>query len=183
VVVPAAWLTVAGVISGASFDATPAVLRRMEGARRGSVTHLAHTVAVRFENLWAAVALVWRGGPLVFGGTVLAYALWSAADQFGTRGLLWVLGGHEAAFWAGWLPLVLALVAAVFEPLRVALIATAFDTVIGRPDARMGTAAAESTASERDVEAGDAVGARHVEQERTLRVVGQQEHRDDPIGP
>lgn len=177
VVVPAAWLTVAGVIYGAPAPTTPALLRRTAAAPRGSVAHAAGTVALRFEALWAAIALIWRGGPIVFGGTVLAYAAWSAAEQFGTRVLLQVLGGHEAAFWAGWLPLVLVAVSAVAEPLRVALIATAYDTVVGRPGANPG-----ADISGDDVESGDAVLAGDLEHEGAVGALGQQEDREDPVG-
>jgi hypothetical protein len=177
VVVPAAWLTVAGVIYGTTFDATPAVLGRLEQAPRGAVSNLVRSLALRLEGLWAALALIWRGGPVVFGCTALAYAVWSWVEQVGSRGLLQLVGAHDTAFWSAFLPLLLVAVAAVAEPLRVAIVATAFDTVVGRPEARMGT-----RESGFDAEARDLVGAGDVERERPLGIIGEQEHRQDGVG-
>ncbi|RKN66493.1 hypothetical protein D7252_02035 [Microbacterium sp. CGR2] len=178
VVVPAAWLTVAGVIYGTSFDATPIVLRRIDGAPSGTASRLRKVVMRRFEELWAAVALVWRGGPVVFGCTALAYALWAAAEGLGSRTVLQLIGGHETAFWSAFLPLILVAVATIAEPLRVAIIATGFDAVIGRPEAAMGT-----RASGVDSEPGAPVGSRDLELERAVNAIGQHEDRKDDVGP
>ncbi len=177
VVVPAAWLTVAGVIYGTTFDATPPLLRRLEHSTKGPVSRLTRTLTRRFEDLWAAVALVWRSGPVLFGCTALAYSVWAWAERLGSRGVLQLFGGHDSAFWSAFLPLILIGVAAVAEPLRVAIVATAFDAVIGRPQAGMGT-----QASEVDAEAGDLVVSRDVQPERSGRVIREQEDRKDDVG-
>lgn len=178
VFMPAAWLTIAGVTYGTAFDSTPPVLRRLETSPKGAVSRLTRIVAQRFEELWAAVALIWRGGPVVFGGLALAYALWAWAEQSGSRAMLVLIGGHETAFWSGFLPLLLIAVGVIAEPLRVAIVATAFDAVIGRPEAEMGTRGSGLDGEPRDLAvAGD------LEHERPLGVVGQQEHREDRVGP
>jgi hypothetical protein len=141
------------------------------------VSNLVRSLALRLEGLWAALALIWRGGPVVFGCTALAYAVWSWVEQVGSRGLLQLVGAHDTAFWSAFLPLLLVAVAAVAEPLRVAIVATAFDTVVGRPEARMGT-----RESGFDAEARDLVGAGDVERERPLGIIGEQEHRQDGVG-
>lgn len=133
--VPAAWLAVAGVIYGTTFDAAPAAVERGLAALRGTAATLSRTLLQRFESLWAAVAVVWRGGPVIFGSAVLAYALWALLERLGTRGLLRAVGGHESWFWSAFLPLLTIAVAAIAEPLRVALVATAYDAVIARPEA------------------------------------------------
>lgn len=134
-VVPAAWLAVAGIIYGTTFDAAPAVVERGLSALRGTAATLSRTLLQRFESLWAAVAVVWRGGPVLFGAAALAYAAWALAERLGTRGVLELLGGHETWFWSAFLPLITVAIAVVAEPLRVAIVATAYDAVIGRPEA------------------------------------------------
>lgn len=187
VLVPAAWLTVAGVIYGTTFDATPQPLRGAESALRGTASTLARSLLLRFESLWAAVALVWRGGPVLFGATALAYALWAGAERAGSRGVLQLIGGHETTFWAAFLPLILVGVSVIAEPLRVAIVATAFDSVIGRPgaglDTRESLAVPEADASRSDGEPRDfAVETGDVEPERPLRVRRQQEDGQDLVG-
>lgn len=176
VFLPAAWLTIAGVTYGAEFDTTPPLLRRLEQSPRGAVSRLTRIIAQRFEELWAAVALIWRGGPAIFGCLAVAYALWAWAEQSGSRALLAAIGGHDSAFWSSFLPLLLIAVGVIAEPLRVAIVATAFDAVVGRPDAGMG-----ARDSELDGEARDLAVAGDLEHERSVGIVGQQEHGEDDV--
>lgn len=178
VIVPAAWLAVAGVIYGAGFTSLPEGLQRRTDSLRGAVGGLSRTLLQRLEDLWAAVAAIWRGGPVLFGVFAGVYALWALVERLGAREVLRLIGGHETDFWAGALPLVLVGVAAVAEPLRVAIVATAFDAVVGRPGAGI-----EVRDSVLDAEAHH-VGASHrqVEPEGAGRVVGQQEHREEGVG-
>lgn len=184
--VPAAWLTVAGVIFGTAFDSTPSFPRWAGGgggAMRGAMMSVARTLVMRLEGLWAAVTVIWRGGPLLFGAFVLAYACWSLAEQVATRGALELIGGHDLRFWAGVFPLVSVGIAAIAEPLRVAIVATAYDGVIGRPRAGLDTRPTGiDGASGIDGEARDVgVVALDVEHERPLGVVGQQEDQQDAV--
>ncbi|MBO9624934.1 MAG: hypothetical protein J7484_01015 [Microbacterium sp.] len=178
VVVPAAWLAVAGVIYGAGFASLPAGLQRRTESLRGAVGGLSRALLQRLEDLWSAVAAIWRGGPLLFGLFAVAYALWALAERLGTREVLRLIGGHDRDFWAAVLPLVLVGVAAVAEPLRVAIVATAFDAVIGRRD--VDPAASGSLLDEESHLVGSADG--DVEPEGTARVIGQEEDREDVVG-
>lgn len=184
VLVPAAWLTVAGVVYGTTFDATPKPLRGAESALHGTASTLARSLLLRFESLWAAVALVWRGGPILFGATALAYALWAWAESAGSRGVLQLIGGHDTTFWVAFLPLIGVGVSVLAEPLRVAIVATAFDAVIGRPGAGLETrSAAPTPVSGLGREARDLVAVPgDVEPERPLGRSGKQEDRQDPVG-
>lgn len=168
--VPAAWLAVAGVIYGTTFSTAPAPVERGLAALRGTAGTLSRTMLQRFESLWAAVAVVWRGGPIIFGTAVLAYALWAFAERLGTQALLRAVGGHESWFWSAFLPLLTVAVAAVAEPLRVAIVATVYDAVIARPeaglDSRERIQGSEADPSLLDGEAGhDAVLTGNVEVE------------------
>lgn len=176
--VPAAWLTVAGVIYGTRFDAAPAVLQRRVDAMRGPANVLTRTLLQKFEDLWAAIALSWRAGPALFGAVVLAYALWVLAERAGSRGLLLLVGGHEPEYWQAWLPVLMLLVGVIAEPLRVALVATAYDTVVSRPQAGL-----DMRGSGADREAADAVGlVGDLEGEGSGGILGQQEDRQDRVG-
>ncbi|MEV7608436.1 hypothetical protein AB0N61_03040 [Microbacterium sp. NPDC089320] len=174
--VPAAWLTVAGVIFGTTFDSTPPFARWGGGAVRGAAVGLARTVVMRLEGLWAAVTVIWRGGPLLYGAFTLAYAAWSLAEQWATRGVLSAIGGHEPWFWVGVFPVVSLAVATVAEPLRVAIVATAYDQVIGRPHAGLDT-----RPSGIDAEAGDLSGRADVEVEGADGIIGEQEDQLDAV--
>lgn len=173
---PAAWLAVAAVIYGTSFDDAPASVQRWLRALRGTADTLSVSLLERLESLWAAVAVVWRGGPLLFGVVVCAYAGWGLAERWGTRGVLVLIGGHESDFWEALLPMVLVAVATVFETLRVAVVATAYDAVIARPEAGL-----EAT-SGFEAEADDTLVAGHVEFERAGGVIGDDEDGENIVG-
>jgi hypothetical protein len=176
--VPAAWLTVAGVIYGTTFDSTPPSMRQGLAAVRGPVaTTLARSLMQRFESLWAAVAVIWRGGPVLFGAIVLAYALWALAERLGTRGILQLFGGHDQDFWAAFLPLILVAVTAVAEPLRVAIVATAYDAVLERPEAGL-----DAGASGIDAEPGDLVLPGDVQAEGADGILRHEEDGKDVVG-
>ena len=176
-IVPAAWLAIVGVIYGTTFDVQSRLGRWSDDALRGTARSLARTLVVRLEGLWAAAAVIWRGGPVTFGATALAYALWMLVDRAGSRGVLQLVGGHDTDFWKAYLPVILVAVAAVVEPLRVALMATAYDAVIARPEAGL------DAGSGFDEEPGDRViVAGDVEEEGPLDVVGHEEHRGDVVG-
>ncbi|MFK4761788.1 hypothetical protein ACI3KS_12705 [Microbacterium sp. ZW T5_45] len=176
-IVPAAWLTIVGVIYGTTFEVDTRLGRWSATALRGPARTLARTLVVRLESLWAAAAVIWRGGPALFGSAALVYALWMLLDRAGTRGVLQLIGGHESAFWEAYLPVILVAIAAVVEPLRVALFATAYDAVIVRPSAGL------DAGSEFDIEPHDDVLlSGDLEMERTDGVLGNQEHGDDVVG-
>ena len=176
-IVPAGWLAIVGVIYGTTFDVQSRLSGWSDRALRGTARSLARTLVVRLEGLWAAAAVIWRGGPALFGATALVYALWMLLDRVGARAVLQLIGGQDEAFWEAWLPVILVAIAAVAEPLRVALLATGYDAVIARPEAGL------DAGSGLDEEAGDdIVLAGDVEIERAGGIVGDGEHRDDVVG-
>lgn len=185
--VPAAWLAVAGVIYGTTFSSAPAPVERSLAALRGTAATLSRTMLQRFESLWAAVAVVWRGGPVIFGAAVLAYSLWAYTERLATQGVLRSVGGHESWFWSAFLPLLTVAVAAIAEPLRVAIVATAYDAVIARPDAgldsRETVQGAEPGASLLEGEAGHVAElSGDVEVEGAGGILRDEEDRKDLVG-
>ena len=175
--VPAGWLAVAGVVYGTTFDSTPPALRRSRAALKGATAKLTRILLRRFEDLWAAVSVIWRGGPVLIGWFVLFYALWRMLTEAGARGILQLIGGQDSSFWEAYLPLILVAVAAVMEPLGVAIVATAYDAVIARPEAGL-----DAEPSGLHAEARDAVAVRDVEMEGTHSIVWQQEDGENVVG-
>ncbi len=162
---PLAWLTIAGVMYGQAVAAQspelPAQLRaaRFERVRlgvtsararygalpswvRAQLAQLWAPIAGRIAPIWRAIVLMLRGGPMLIGATVLGYALL----EWLRGGLVWlttrVVGPNDlGAFWSVWSPVLLLPVAMVVEALRVALVAGAYDTMIGRLRRRTARAA------------------------------------------
>lgn len=175
---PAAWLAVAGVVYGTRFDDAPPLVDKWLSAVRGTAGTLSRSLLQRFESLWAAVAVVWRGGPVLFGATACAYALWALAERTGMRGVLQLIGGHGTDFWDAFLPLISVGIAVIAEPLRVAIVATAYDAVIARPQAGL-----DSGGSGLDDDSHvfpDVTG--QVQEEGAIGIVGKQEDGEDAVG-
>lgn len=177
VVVPAAWLIVVGVIYGTSFDAKTRFGRWSQTALHGTERSIVRAVIARGESLWAAAAVMWRGGPALFGATALAYAVWVLLDRVGSRAVLELIGGHDDAFWEAYLPVILVAIAAVAEPLRVALLATCYDVVVARPSAGL-DAGSGHDGKPRD----PVVLASDIKKERPFRIGRQDKHGDDVVG-
>lgn len=169
VLLPLAWLTIAGVIYGQAVKATAPRLsggraagrldrmRRTyrvlpERARRRIGDYWEGLVVGRFRPIGAAIVLMWRAGPLLIAGYVLLFTLVGFGGQWLLVGASRALGPHDATFWA---PISLALVSLVtvlVEPVRVSVIAATYDATVARL-VRAEEAAVEGSAG--DVEAED----------------------------
>ncbi|AZS35439.1 hypothetical protein CVS47_00031 [Microbacterium lemovicicum] len=188
--VPLAWLTIAGVVYGQAvvpqgvrlrgelvtrartrYSSVPARLRRR-------LTDIGAGMGARFRPIWRAIVLMWRGGPVLIGGYVLLYVILLLAGQVLRIGVTRVVGPQDfETFWlvAG-TPLLL-IVPLVIEPLRTVLIASAYDSTIG---ALIGAPVVESGHEESghdDAESQEArqlVSEREVEAERAADTVGQE---------
>lgn len=145
VLLPVAWLTIAGVIYGqavapqtarlggtvitraqARFDTLPSRLR----ARLRDVWS---DLVARFQPIARALLLMWRAGPVLIGSYILLFTILLALDAVFEWGITRAIGPHElAGFWMVNQPLIFLIVPLVVEPLRVVLVASAYDAVIGR---------------------------------------------------
>ena len=145
VLLPIAWLTIAGVIYGqavapqtaqlggavvirakARFDTLPSRLR----ARLRDVWS---DLVSRFQPIGRALLLMWRAGPVLIGAYVLLFTIVLALDAAFEFGISRLVGPHELnGFWMVNAPLIFLVVPLVIEPLRIALVASAYDAVIGR---------------------------------------------------
>ncbi|WP_072314701.1 hypothetical protein [Agrococcus sp. Marseille-P2731] len=183
---PLAWLTIGGVMYGQAVRAQappiPAQLgdprlapvhERIEQARRryGALPTWAQSqakqawgsVSGRFMPIWRAILLMLRGGPLLFGTAVLLYAVveWLEGGlMLLTTRIVGPQGFNE--FWMVWDSLLFLPTAMLVETLRIALIAGAYDAMIGRlrrheaGAAPAGAATTTTDASAREAIAGPA---------------------------
>lgn len=145
VLLPIAWLTIAGVIYGqvvapqsarlggpvvtrarARFDTLPSRLR----ARLRDVWS---DLIARFQPIGRALLLMWRAGPVLIGSYVLLFTLLLALDAALEVALTRAIGPEDLrGFWMVNAPLIFLFIPLVIEPLRVVLVASAYDAVIGR---------------------------------------------------
>lgn len=179
---PLAWLTIAGVMYGQAVAAqAPALPKRLRGERfapvragvqgvrtrfgalpawaQGYATALWSPITARFAPIWRAVVLMVRAGPLLIGAAVLLYAVLTWLEG----GLVWAttrLVGPQgfSEFWSVWDVVLLLPVTIVVESLRVAIVAGAYDSMIGRLRRQEADSADESGATRvTDASARDAI--------------------------
>lgn len=144
ILLPVAWLVIAGVVYGQAvaperlkirvalldgvqdrYRSIPARLRRRLGDVWASVT-------ARFRPIWSALLLMWRAGPMLIASYVLFYAVVVAMERLLGLAATRIVGPHEEAFWFANMELITLAVPLIIEPLRVSLVAGAYDSVVGR---------------------------------------------------
>lgn len=84
----------------------------------------------KYLPTWQSLRLVLGVGASFFAAFVICYGVLVTGEDWLTRGMYWVLGGHPAAFWSMAGPFIDLISTAVGEPLRWALLATAFHTCL-----------------------------------------------------
>ncbi len=169
VLLPIAWLTIAGVIYGQAVAPQSArlggdVVQRAQARfntlpsrLRARLRDLWSDLISRFQPIGRALLLMWRAGPVLVGSYILLFTIVLALDAALEFGVTRVIGPEElGGFWMVNAPLIFLFVPLVIEPLRVVLVASAYDAVIGRlaPAAPAAPVAAEVT------EVADEAGAR-----------------------
>ncbi len=161
VIEPMLWLALAALVFGTRVVSAADLWRRGQpvtlGARR---THL--EVGDRERRLalaaqeaffgdlndkylptWQSLRLVTRVGATFFAAFVVCYGVLVTGEEWLRRGMHWALGGHPATFWSVAGPPIDLVVTVVGEPLRWALLATAFHACLAHFAARAGAAAPE----------------------------------------
>lgn len=105
---------------------------------QGKVSDYALSKTGRFRPIVDSARLILHGGPVALSAYVLAYLalawLDMSASFYGTqrgdgyllRGMAWLLGPHGSQFWSGFGPTLSLISQLIVEPLRIALIVTAF---------------------------------------------------------
>lgn len=141
---PLAWLTIAGVVYGQAIVAEKlqvelAVVARLKehaavvpNPLMRRLKDLGGQLSSRFRPIGRAILLMWRAGPVLVAGYAFLYVAVVALESYLNWGITRLVGPHDLEFWALALPLLGLLPMMLVEPLRIAVIAGAYDATLGR---------------------------------------------------
>ncbi|MFD5215338.1 hypothetical protein [Microbacterium sp. NPDC058345] len=141
---PLAWLTIGGIVYGQAIVAEKlriehrVLVRLREHAafvpnplmRR--LKDLGEELGARFRPIGRALLLMWRAGPLLVASYSLVYVIVKALQSYLDLALTRVVGPHEFLFWAIAGSVLFLIPTLIVEPLRIAVIAGAYDATLGR---------------------------------------------------
>ena len=157
VLLPVAWLALAGIVYGRALTAGPFLIRvpqnryadrvrtryaRVPTAVSRRFADVGGSVVGRWRPLANAFTLVWRAGVVPMGIFVLAYTVIEAAGSWLGFGATRLIGAHDLESW--WMNVDGALIFAIevlLEPLRICLIAAGYDYCLRRLSERREAAA------------------------------------------
>ncbi len=194
ILLPLAWLTIAGVIYGQAVKATAprlsgtrfARVRERFGSiparvRRRLADFWESLVVSRFRPIGAAIVLMWRAGPVLIAGYILLFTLVELGLQWLMVGASRAIGpGEFQAFWVPMSVAVVMVVTVLVEPVRIAVIAATYDATVAR--------LADADDSARDAGAdvgGDVVGGEVAAElhDEAVGGVGGQQHQGREVEP
>lgn len=197
---PLAWLTIAGVVYGQAVKATAPVLSgaRIDRvrARYGSVPDRMRRrlgdfwgdLTGRFRPIGRALVLMWRAGPVLIGAYVLLFTLVTFGEQWLTVGLSRAIGPHPTlSFWVPMSGALVMIVTVLVEPVRIALISATYDRTLAELSPAESAAPAPSAAEgaadgEPQIDAVAAVVGGQHDDEVAVDVAGEQ-HRVHEVEP
>jgi hypothetical protein len=154
ILLPLAWLTLAGIVYGRALvqpkialsvdNARLSRVRSRLGVLPNSVRDRAKDVGKDFIGRWTplanAVVLIWRAGVLPMGIYVLAYTVLEAANLWLRLVGVQLIGPHPLqGWWMNFDDMLSFVVSVLVEPLRIALIAAAYDFCLRRLEERRET--------------------------------------------
>lgn len=170
---PLAWLTVGGVVYGQAIVAEKLRVENelIETIReraavvpnpiRRRLKDLGDELGSRFLPIGRALLLMWRAGPVLIASYALLHVVVKTLETYAQFGITRLIGPHEMLVWSILLPLVSLVPMLLIEPLRVCVIAGAYDVTLGRLRVRQQKRvdAGDVTSDEADVRAvADAAG-------------------------
>lgn len=145
VLLPIAWLTIAGVIygqavapqtvrlSGRIITRAQARYNTVPSRLRARLRDIWSDMVARFQPIGRALLLMWRAGPVLIGTYALVFTVLLWLDGALELGITRALGPNDLGnFWMVNEPLIFLVVPLIVEPLRVVIVASAYDAVIGR---------------------------------------------------
>ena len=173
ILLPVAWLTIAGVVYGQAVaaEAVPTeelggeTVRRIRSRYRSLPARLRarladvwEEVVARFRPVGKAIVLMWRAGPVLIGGFVLLYTVLLAVQATAEWAVTRAVGPQDLyRFWLINDQLIFLLVPVLMEPVRIALVAGSYDAVIGRLRARQGSTTALTNSGQEPTESSSTV--------------------------
>jgi hypothetical protein len=151
VLLPIAWLTLAGVVYGRALAAPKISYRpkiRVYEKATERIAALPSGVSTRIKDVGLdlvervspitnALALIWRAGVVPMGIFVLAYTVLDVASEWLFRAAVLVIGPHDLGSW--WMnvdDILSFAIVAVIEPLQLCLIAAAYDYCLRKLEER-----------------------------------------------
>lgn len=156
ILLPLAWMIIGGIVyiralanveSEAMPTAVGARLQRVLDRLPHVLNRNRHLVTGAWEDIGAPILLtarmILRTRVLDVAIYLAAYAVLYVITQWGTRGAYWLVGPHDVGWWLDYSAAVNVVIAAVFETLRVVLIAFAFDHLLQRWQAVRAAAVSE----------------------------------------
>jgi hypothetical protein len=154
VLLPIAWLTLAGIVYGRAL-VQPKIALRVDNRHLSRVRtrfdvlptvvrDRAKDVSKDFIGRWTplanAVVLIWRAGVLPMGIFVLAYTILEAANSWLRLAGVQLIGPHHLnSWWMNFDDMLSFVVSVLVEPVRIALIAAAYDFCLRRLEERRET--------------------------------------------
>lgn len=145
ILLPLAWLAIAGVVYGQAVAPRGVRIRgALVDRARARWTSAPRWVRARLADIWSelvgrfqpigrALVLMWRAGPVLIGGYVLLYTLLLALESLVGIGVTRVFGPNDVGrFWMVNDQLILLAIPLIIEPLRIVLVSSSYDQVIGR---------------------------------------------------
>lgn len=141
---PLIWLTIAAVVYGRQMDSDAAAISsaRAERAWNGvpapvqnAAEFVSRDLRGKYTPMLNGVRLVLRAGPIFFLGFCLCYVVLTAARDWAFIGVTRLAGPHDADWWTMWHGPIKFGVTALYEVLRISLLAAAFQLLV-RPAVR-----------------------------------------------
>jgi len=148
ILLPVAWLTIAGVLYGQAVEPEAVSAEDLGGdvgrrirtryrslpARlRARLGDLWSDLIARFTPIGNALVLMWRAGPVLIGGFVLLYTLLLGLQGVLEMAIPRAFGPQDLGrFWFINDELIFLIAPVLIEPVRIALVAGGYDGVIGR---------------------------------------------------
>lgn len=146
---PLAWLAIAGVVYGRALKASAPTVRSTLVDRaqqryrtlperiRRRLGDVGRSLLARFKPLGDAIVLMWRAGPVLIASYVLAFTVLRLLESLLRIALTRLIGPHDLLeFWMVYDALILLAVPLVVEPMRIALVAASYDGALGSLGAR-----------------------------------------------
>ncbi len=155
-VIPLAWLLIAGVVFGEVIAVQrpkmERITRRYDRLNAGAKRRLRDTAGLassRVQPILEAGTLLFHAGPIRIAFYLLLSQAWLFLDQTLAAGIPRLFGAHAWEWWVMFLPLISVIPVLISEPIRIALIAAAYDDVLAtsrRGGARNAPAGSGTTA-------------------------------------
>lgn len=144
VLLPLAWLALAGVVFAASLaQRDPHHVSRVRARYAAlpsrwqrALAFLTRGVLERWEPVHRVGTLAWRAGPLPVAAYLLAFAAVTALPRWLELGVAHVLGPHERTWWQGVTGLVDLGLNVLVVPLQLAVVAIALFRITAQADSR-----------------------------------------------